>query len=248
VIPFRRKIRPALRPAVAMIELIFAIVVMGLILMSIPEITRQSTQSTFTAYQQEAITTLASHLQTVMSHQWDNENNQTIGYPVLQTASTAIPSCSSNHPIGTSDAEGRYCIDNYGNHRSASSIGVDGDDEYGFDDIDDFDGNVTTLTLYGNEAILTETGEYVDLNITITTQVLYGEDSPRLADGTLSALGQSVTYSNPFDSNSTSTRNIKLISVTLTTNNPAEELAKEMRLSAFMCNLGAPKLYYGQFK
>ena len=232
-----------------MIELIFAIVVMGLVLMSIPEITRQSIQSTYTAYQQEAIATLASHIQTVMSQEWDNENNQSVGYPVLQTSSTAIPSCTTPYPIGTSDAEGRYCTDTSGNYRSASAIGPDADDIYGFDDIDDYDGNVTTVTLYGGESISTETGEYVDLNVTIGTTVSYGDDTPRTAGGSVSSLGQTTRYSNPFNGPLPSTTsNIKLISVRLSTVNPAMELDKNITLSAFMCNIGAPKKYYGQYK
>ena len=227
-----------------MIELIFAIVVMGLILMSVPMIMRQSIQSTYASYQQEAVATLASQIQTVMGYEWDNENNQSIGYPVLQTSSTSIASCNSAYPVGTSDAEGRYCLDTYGNHRAASAIGPDTDDVHGYDDIDDFDGNITTVTLYENESISTEKGEYVDLNVSLTTVVTYGDDTPRLADGSTSTPAQSTTYSNPFDHNSSSTQNIKLISVKLTTSNPAGELDKEIRLSSFMCNIGAPRRFY----
>jgi len=228
-----------------MIELIFSIVIMGFVLMSIPTIVQQSTQTTFTAYQQEAIATVASHIQTVMSHEWDNENNLSNHYQILQTASTAIPSCTSSYPPGTSDREGRYCrYDLSSPFRSASTIGPDSDDLYGFDDIDDFDGNVTTVTLYGNEEISTEKGEYVDLNVTLLTTVIYGDDAPRTAAGTTSTLAKVTTYANPFDSNSTTTRNIKLITVKLTTANPADELGKEIRLSSFMCNIGAPRRYY----
>jgi len=230
-----------------MIELIFAIVVMGLILMSVPMIMRQSVQSTYASYQQEAIATLASHLQTIMGYEWDNENNQTVGYPVLQTSSSAIASCAAAYPVGVSDADGRYCLDSYGNHRSASTITDDNaSDPYGPDDIDDFDGSVISVTLYGGESITTETGEYVDLNVSLATEVNYGDDTPRLANGSASTIARITTYSNPFNykKSDTDTHNIKLVTIKLTTVNSAGELDKEIRLSSFMCNIGAPRRFY----
>jgi hypothetical protein len=48
-------------------------------------------------------------------------------------------------------------------------------------------------------------------------------------------------YPNPFNGTPTGTTNIKLLSVRLQTSNPAAELnVKDIRLSAFVCNIGKP--------
>jgi hypothetical protein len=130
---------------------------------------------------------------------------------------------------------------------SASSIGSDADDEYGTDDIDDYNGSTATVTLYANENISTCEGNYIDLNISIVTSVDYLDDTPHSASGTTGSLGETTNYSNVFDYISGHTSNIKAISVLLTSANPASELSfKKIRLSAFMCNIGAPRKYYSK--
>jgi len=237
------------RRAIAMIELIFAIVVMGIALMSLPTIVRLSTQNTYTGLQQESVAIVASHIQTLMGMEWDNEDNATNHYPVLQTDSTAIPSCVNAYPPGTSDNDGRYCLyDSSSSFLHASVIGPDADDLYGFDDIDDYDGNVTHLTLYGYESATPCQGNYIDLNVSIATTVKYADDAPRNSSGAAGSLGQTTTYSNVFNYTKANndTHNIKLISVHLTTANPASDINKSIRLSAFMCNIGAPRQIYSK--
>jgi Tfp pilus assembly protein PilV len=58
------------RRAVAMIELIFAIVVMGFAMLAIPNITAQAAKSSQSAINQEAIVVVASNMQSLLSLQW----------------------------------------------------------------------------------------------------------------------------------------------------------------------------------
>jgi type II secretory pathway pseudopilin PulG len=238
------------RRAIAMIELIFAITIMGIVLLSAPLLVNRSVASTYTALQQESIAAAATQISMIMTAAWDhNDTNATIGQPILRTVSGAaavtplIENCSGNTTMGVSSASGRYCKDVYAtnsNFYTASAIALDSN----FHDIDDFNGQTASVTLYNAEAYATYLGDYVDQNITITSAVVYGDDVPRNAGGAPSAGGydRNINFSNPFRNSSATSTNIKLISVNLTSNNPVSELSdKSITLSAFMCNIGAPK-------
>ena len=55
------------RKAIAMIELIFAIVVIAIVLMSAPTLINQSIKSSFVGFQQESINTVATHLNLILT-------------------------------------------------------------------------------------------------------------------------------------------------------------------------------------
>ena len=63
-----------LRKAIAMIELIFAIVVMGIAMLAIPMITSQSSKGSESAMMQESISQASSNINMVLAKYWDNEN------------------------------------------------------------------------------------------------------------------------------------------------------------------------------
>ncbi len=245
--PFKTFYMRAKRPGIAMIELIFAIAVIGITLMSVPMLISTSSKSTYVAIQQEAVTMISSHLATLLTMQWDQrDTNSTIGSPVLRTNSPDIPSCSTPFPPGVSDNEGRYCRAMDGNYYNASAIlGPDGaGDATGYNDVDDFNNMETNVTVYAGENIQTWQGNYIDINVSLKTRVWYGQDYPRNAAGAQGVYGPTTTFSNPFDTRVTNgtTRNIKLIRVRLTTANTAQELQdKNITMGAFMCNIGAPK-------
>ena len=73
------------RPAIAMIELIFAIVIMGIILMSAPMLISTAAKSGYVAIQQEAINEAASRVNMIMTFHWDaNSADETVLDPILQ--------------------------------------------------------------------------------------------------------------------------------------------------------------------
>jgi len=64
-----------LRPAIAMLELIFALVIMGIILLSAPLILDISIRSSNIALQQKSINNAFSRLNTQLSNTWDSQDN-----------------------------------------------------------------------------------------------------------------------------------------------------------------------------
>jgi hypothetical protein len=236
-----------LRKAIAMIELIFALTIMGIVMMSAPMLINRSTQSSYIALQQESIAAAAAQMNMIMTAEWDElDTNTTIGEPVLRTASTTLNQCNSAtdiYPSGVTSASGRYCLGKDGNYHNASAtFGKDPDDILYYDDIDDYHDQNFSLSVYNGESYATYQGDYIDKNISVRSLVYYGDDAPKKANGTDSGgYKEKITFSNPFRSTLTTTTNIKLITVELSSTNRADELkAKRIRLSAFMCNIGAP--------
>lgn len=226
-----------------MIELIFAIVIMGITMMSAPMLIERSTQSTYTALQQESVAAIAAQLNMIMTAEWDHmDTNVTIREPVLKTDSTTFNQCTGAeaHPIGVTAASGRYCKGLGGPIQSYSAtppgnLQAEGHEGGFYDDVDDYNNQSYKVSIYNSEAYETHQGNYIDQNISIVSMVAYGNDT--------ATYGTTTAFSNPFnETNTTATTNIKLISVVLTSTNPSGELSdKNIRLSAFMCNIGAPK-------
>lgn len=228
-----------MRPAVAMLELIFAIVIMGIILMSAPMLISTAAKSGYVAIQQEAINEAASKVNMIMGYQWDENDVQeeyidpilrvTGGHADLEEAGT------TGRRTGTPEESYRTFVRSDGVDNLAASapsdLGLDGTETIE-DDMDDFDGN-STLAL-----IQTSTIDYIEdeTTININTDVSYASDS--VGGGYNQS---SITYT-PFTA-SGGTTNIKAITVTLTSSSAAEELnEKKIILRAFSCNIGGYKL------
>lgn len=222
-----------LRPAIAMIELIFAIVVMGIVLMSAPMLISTATQSTFVALQQEGINEAASRVNMVMGYAWDEQNTQeNYLFPILHVTSgdSAFDvSGTTARRIGTPMASQRTFIlsDINNSNLNASTLGADGGDR---DDIDDFGG--TSLT--NIEAATIDYTEKTTVNI--ATGIAYTGDS--VAGG----YNQSTVTFVPFSAAGGTTTNIKSITVNLTSTSGTGELAKNIMLRAFSCNIGGYRL------
>jgi len=224
------------RRAIAMIELIFAIVIIGITLLSIPNLIYQASESGYTTIQQESIAAAASDLSLVLSREWD-ENGTSDKYhtPILTT--TAGSSSLDTRP----GAKSRSFFTGIGGPFPASTIANDGD----FDDIDDAHDQVAELHLMDG------TKDLIDVNISITATVNYIKDTS--SPGTLDNWDSAATlaFSSPFEptgSPLSDTSNIKLISLKLTSNSPIEELAdKEIVFTAFSCNIGSYKLERREF-
>jgi hypothetical protein len=216
------------RKAIAMIELIFAIVVMGIVLLSIPNLISISTSSGFVSLQQEAIATSASHINLIMTKHWD-ENN-TIDGPILETNSTiaGLPTAQRGGRVM------RAIVNPAASTLFATpptKLGPDTNDT--FDDMDDAHGS--TMTLRDFNATSISSGDMLDTNITINTSVVYVSDAlsaPQTYNGS-----STITF-NITSATMPTTTNIKYITTRLTTNNAATELQKNISLNAFSCNIG----------
>ena len=238
-----------MRKAIAMIELIFAIVIMGIVMMSAPMLISTSTKSGYVALQQESIAAVSTEIGMILTHHWDDANtDENRSAPILLTngdsglnESTYADGNANGVRAGTDKYSKRNFITSTGERLSASTVlGTDAaTDPNGNDDIDDFIG--TDVGALNNvETKSTEEGDYIDRNITFTTNVTYMNDSPTVGT-TYVGSGNSLTL----DFNTTaapSTTNIKRVSVILKTTLTDEEMAKEIILQAFSCNIGTFEL------
>ena len=227
-------IKKQLRTAIAMIELIFAIVVMGIALLSAPMILGMSIQSANISMQQESIAATASELSLIMTHPWDEgDSNNTTGFGILRVAG-GDPALN----FGSRDVAYNRIFNNAPMKENASLAEDFGNgDDIPLNDIDDFHGVVSTVALYNSVSEVSNLGnnegEYLKgANFTLTTAVDYINDAADYANG-------SVAFNPPFSTSGAST-NIKRIRVTLTPagNPPPPEHDQLITLSAFVCNIG----------
>ena len=241
------------RTGIAMIELIFALVIMGIVMMSAPMLISQSQKSTQVILQQEAIAAGASDLSMIMSRHWDEaDTNTTLGAPIVTVSNSGgsplLRAISTTEPrrAGTPSISNRNFHDTLGNEQNATistNFGPepDNDDVYNtYDDIDDFatisaDG---TLTIQGASL----RGDIVDTDdntgsggMQFNTQITYVVDANTTFDSS------SITF-NPFDTPSTGTSNVKMIQITVTSGGNIEELEKTIIFKAFSSNIGEYKL------
>lgn len=221
-----------IRPAIAMIELIFAIVIIGITLMSAPMIISQSVQSVNTNLQQESVAAAASQISLILTHHWDeNDTSDVAGDGILRVVAGApLLSVASRDTNFTR----KYNAPGTGFEDASTILGSEGGD---LDDMDDFNTQTYNLILYGNENINIKEneGDYIDKTVTMSNIVEYG------IDVTSDYTTQPVVFNNPFRISNAST-DIKLITVRLTSLSGVSEYAKEISLSAFSCNIGASRV------
>lgn len=222
-----------------MIELIFALVIMGIVMMSAPQLISTSSKSGYVAIQQEAINEAASQVNMIMGYHWDeNDTDEKFLDPILSTngATDLNETVATARRKGTPVESYRTFVRTDGQRLSASPIGLDAGEtgNYDEDDIDDFNGQPPTHLVQVENA----TADYIEkTTIDIGTTVYYTEDN--VSGG----YNQSDLVYTPFNSATGGTTNVKTITVTLTSSSTATELnEKSIVLRAFSCNIGAYKL------
>ena len=222
-----------MRPAIAMLELIFAIVIIGIILMSAPMLISTATKSGYVAIQQEAINEAASKVNMIMGFHWDeNSSDERYIDPILQVSNGDTwldERGTTGRRPGTPEESYRAFVRSDGFPPNASvTLGNDGNKT----DIDDFI-ELTHLVLETEPTLI---ADVVETTINLNTAISYNTDN--LVSG---GYNQSSIEYNPFNA-SGGTTNIKEITVTLTSGKYVEELEKKIILRAFSCNIGGYKL------
>lgn len=231
------------RKAIAMIELIFAIVVLGIVMLSAPMVISSATKSGYVALQQESIAAASAEMGMILTYHWDESNtDENLSSPILQTtagdanlneSTDADGNPSRVRAGGTIESKRSFITSTNERLSSSSTLGSDSNDS---DDIDDFIG---TSTLIDVETTTTSTGDYIDSAIQLTTAVNYVNDAP--TTGNYLNSGPSITFDYNA-SNVVGTTNIKGITLTLTTTNTQSEMTKSIELRAFACNIGTYEL------
>lgn len=231
------------RPAIAMIELIFAIMVMGIVMLSVPQLLSVSSTSGYAAIQQEGINEAATQANIMLGYEWD-ENNTIEGHgTVLNTFGDARLKGTLTLPkrrAGTPSLSHRLFISYDGKEFNATAIGLNvGEVIATADDIDDFNGTSTNLALDGAAT----TKDYIEKNtINISRTVEYMSDA-ETGTGTYSNGGGGTLSFKPSFTSVLNSTNIKYITVILTSTSTIEELnSSSITLQAFSCNIGSYKL------
>jgi len=219
------------RPAIAMIELIFALVVMGIAVMSAPMLIATASSSTSVALQQEGINEAASRINMILTYPWDQNDitdscippvlHVTHGNPALNEVAT------TGRRIGVplqTDAHTFKCDDREFN---ASPIGIEGAVA---NDIDDFNnpGQLLTLAAGGVGG-----KDYIE-RATVQMRTVISYDSENIVQ---SYNVLTLNYQPSF-AVSAGTSNVKDIVVRLTSTSGVDELQKTIILRAFSCNVG----------
>lgn len=240
-----------LRPAIAMIELIFAIVIMGIVMMSAPMLISTANQSGYVTIQQEAINEASSQVNMMMSYPWDEENvNIALPARVLRTTAgnagldAALPAAPSipDRRTGTPPNSQRKFIDSTGvAHDASFPLGLELG-EVAEDDLDDFDATAVSLAVFG-AATTADTIQQTN-EITITRNVAYNIDNTLTFDVNNLVF---VPFTLPPAAIASPTTNIKEITVNIQSTdagaaNEVTELAKNITLRAFSCNIGTYRL------
>ena len=217
-----------------MIELIFAIVIMGFVMLSMPMLMMQIKQSSKLSSQQESIAMISSKMNLIMTQQWDDIQTR-LSNQSFVVETNGVAGLSNGGP-GTMRGA-RITFQNtrvFTNPTIQASalleIENDAGKEPGFlmDDIDDFNNFTTTLNL--QDATPNLNTDYIDQKAVIKTNVNY------------------VSYGNSFTGlnlapllvgPSGGTSNIKEILGELTTTNTSE-LSSDTKISlrAFSVNIG----------
>lgn len=237
-------IKKQLRTGIAMIELIFAIVIMGIVLMSAPMLVSQASSSGLVMVQQEAIAAASTNIGMILTRHWDEQDtNESLESPILGVTSGSseldelldADGNGTGRRAGTPVLSYRSFLTSLGGRLNASSTlsAESGDD----DDIDDFNAQTATVSLPNtSDATTTETGDYADTSLQLATAVSY------ISDGS-GYNGSSMTFNSPFGSAAGgSTSNIKAVSTTATSGSHDAELGTNITLRAFSCNIGTYKL------
>jgi len=232
-----------MRPAIAMIELIFAIVVMGIVMMSAPMLLSTASKSGYASIQQEGINELATQINIIMGYQWDENNTQADYDSVVLSTNNSDANLNevmiTNRRAGTPIESFRKYISSEGNATRASATAISWEENPAAkDDIDDFNG--TSISLKPEE--LGGTSDYIEkTTINISRTVGYMSDNENDTGTYTNGGGGTLTF-NPTFTDASATTNIKRIQVTLTSLSAADELAKTITLHAFSCNIGSYKL------
>ena len=232
-----------MQPAVAMIELIFAIVIMSIVMLSAPMLMKTASESGYVAIQQENIGEVASHVNIILGHYWDENNTDDSYDPVVLNTNSPTAALeevgTTGLRAGTPNSSSRKYVSIAGERGTATPLASLGPDTGDRDDMDDFNGQIHLRDVEtSTDADYIEKGTAIDLNTSVTYMSDAESGTGTYADGGTGTL----TFSPTFTGNAGASSNIKRIEVTLTSSSGIEELEKQITLHAFSCNIGSYKL------
>ncbi|MFC2073680.1 type II secretion system protein [Campylobacterota bacterium] len=234
------------RHAFTMIELIFALVIMGIIFITLPLILLNDSTNVERNLMQEAILASSTKLGQILSFSWDE--NSALDVNVL-AASHSVDVTSATgvlDRVGTTDFRighlqqplHRRMTPASAPRSASTTLGTDVGDIIS-DDIDDTDGD-TNVALIGTTTTLTSKEGYKK-NYRVTTKVEYVSDS-NFRNGTLYS-SNLIDYT--FDTTVVAgTSNLKMVEIEVDQNNSGTWSTEPiLRLRAYSANVGETDYY-----
>ncbi len=218
------------REGFSLIELVIAIVVIAIALMSVPLMLNQGAKSNQFSLMQESILAAHTKLGNIISFKWDenaaDENGTVVRVLDVTNGDSQLDRNLTRRRIGHIKADLRRRMKNV--ETNATAIGMEGADTY--DDIDDFDGTSTKVAASGASGVKGKF-DYLDVDLNLTTSVVYVSDDLNYSE-------QNLT----FDFNVTSvagSTNIKMIELNATSTNSDTPFVFRI----FSSNIGQSKYY-----
>jgi len=225
----------------SMIELVFAIVIMGIVVMSLPLVLTQVQNSNSFALRQEVVLSIKTKLSYILSYQWDQNTYDTTADIERVLDTTTSPNASADNAFDVNNttrrkghvlADGRRRLwDGLNSATPKANFGV-ANATILENDVDDFDRDSETKTIIAT----TDQDDFI-FNVELNTTVDYMQDTLQGATNNY-ASSKDITFTfNP--SNSTANRtNIKMIKVTATANG----IENPIFMYAFSSNIGQSKV------
>ena len=224
------------RKGFTFIELVVAIVVIGIALMSVPLLLSQASKSNEFSLNQEAVLAGSTKIGNILTFPWDDKlvNSLSVKHILDVTHGDSelnrYPNNTSSRRIGNFKTNFRRKFDANITYASAT-LGRAGDtNTTAYNDIDDFNNTTQTITSGG-------AGDYIkDFNL--TTSVKYIDDNATYSSSPTLNLGNINT------SAAIASTNIKMVEVTVKDIASNETLTT---LRAFSANIGSYELLYRTF-
>ncbi len=220
------------------IELIVAIVVIGIALMSVPLLLSQSSRSDEFSINQEAILAATTKMGDILTYPWNDTNSSGILHVFdVKSGDSQLkryPDNNSTRRIGHFKEKYRRKFYNNSDsieHNASIKLGHESHDHGDFNDIDDF--NNTSFSLVGAGGGV---GDYLmDLNLSVG--VFYISDDANYSQSPLNFRELNTTYHAP-------STNIKMVEVNVSDSHTNQIITT---LKAFSCNIGSYQLLYRTF-
>ena len=230
------------RKAFSFIELVVAIVVMGIVFLTVPLILSETQRSSALAIQQEAVMAGMTQLVNTMSYRWDErQTDDTLngGYAKVLDTKNGASAFQCINMNGSRwrrghfrETDRRRCYNSERNATDATALGPDGGD---LDDIDDI--------IMTNEELLVSASSAQELNASfeykknyeINLSIYYIDDNTGFDYNQTTVTGSIPTTTSA----GLISTNIKMLSATIVSTE-----GEKVVLRSFLTNIGEYKIYH----
>lgn len=227
------------RHAFTMIELIFALVIMGIVFVSLPVILLRNADALEENLIQESIFLASAKMNHITSFQWD-ENSSETGVGTLSTAdvidvsgtgASSLDRNVSDFRVGHFQEDKHRRMSPIGNSRSATAISDLGREGVIYDDIDDFDDFNNTALVLSAGTVTSATGYKKAYRIDVAVYYVDDDDGGAFFNG---AATQDFTFGT---TPATGTTNLKMIEVSIDQNDTTG-WEQTLLLRSYAANIG----------